>query len=284
MKKKPLRLREPEQERRLDRPLRLRDDEQTLKVRLKPFRDLCSLTSDEEIDLIYRARAGDARAKERVVAAHIGFLMRKAKRYARLKVLPIDDLFQEGCVGFQRAVERFNPDRGARLATYASKIVDGAMLDALDKKAVMRTVPHHIRRMLNRYRETFRALTQRLGREPTRDDLAKEMKIKQQTVEVLEALSQPVTSLSVSVGRDFGETTEAEVELIDCIPDEYPDSALEEAMKKRERELLHSLLSTLPERHPVRAENALRARSRRRRRTNAAGDCRHCRDQQTGDS
>ena len=153
MKKKPLRLREPEQERRLDRPLRLRDDEQTLKVRLKPFRDLCSLTSDEEIDLIYRARAGDARAKERVVAAHIGFLMRKAKRYARLKVLPIDDLFQEGCMGFQRAVERFNPDRGARLATYASKIVDGAMLDALDKKAVMRTVPHHIRRMLNRYRE-----------------------------------------------------------------------------------------------------------------------------------
>jgi RNA polymerase primary sigma factor len=165
-----------------------------LSVYLAEISRIPLLTREEEHELARRVRAGDEKAKERLAEANLRLVVQVARRYLN-RGLPLPDLIEEGNLGVLRAIEKFDPERGTRFSTYAVWWIRQAVVRALANQARLIRLPVHVELLLGRYQKAQRRLTAVLGRPPTLDEVAEELKIPVDQIAHLEAVRQPLIPL-----------------------------------------------------------------------------------------
>lgn len=194
----------------------------SVRLYLREIGKIPLLSAEEELELAKKVVAGDKRAKDKMAEANMRLVVSIAKRYVG-RGLDLLDLIQEGNTGLLRAVEKFDPDKGFKFSTYATWWIRQAITRAIADQARTIRIPVHMVETINKLLRTQRRLTQELNREPTNEEIAKEMEIEVDKVEHIMKIKQEIHSLDQSIRDDEEETT-----LADFVPDE--ESKLPEEM------------------------------------------------------
>ncbi len=166
------------------------------------------LTPQQEIELGGKIKTGDAAARERMITANLRLVVTIARDYANLG-LPLLDLISEGNIGLTKAVERFDPAKGAKLSTYAMWWIKQSIKRALANQSKTIRLPVHLVDKVATVRRVSRKMSDELGREPTDDELGEELGIAAENVGRLRSVGIRPTSLDAPMADDdsteFGE-------------------------------------------------------------------------------
>ena len=217
----------------------MRDDsEGALGAYLKEIGEIPLLTRADEVRLGKRIKKGDRAAREHMIRANLRLVVKIAHDYAGLG-LPLLDLISEGNIGLMKGVERFDPTRGTKFSTYGAWWIKQSVRRALANQSKTIRLPVHLVDKLAKMRRIAMQLSDELGREPTDEELAKEIGVTAQRVAQLRRISMRPAFLNAMVGD------EADAELGDLIADEtaiMPGSDLESRnLIKELRSVLHVL-------------------------------------------
>ncbi|MFN2251404.1 MAG: RNA polymerase sigma factor RpoD [Anaerolineae bacterium] len=199
-----------------------------------------ALSEDEAAELRERAAEGE-RARARLTHANTRLVVHIAKKYVNNGV-PLLDLIQEGNLGLIRAVEKFDYSLGYKFSTYATWWIRQAITRALADQARTIRVPVHMSEQIAKLTAITRRLEQELGRQPTPDELGREMEMSPRRVEQIMEIAQKPLSLEMKVGED------ADSELGDFLPDEDAPEPTEQAGREMLREEIELVLGSLSQR------------------------------------
>lgn len=216
----------------------------SVRLYLREIGKIPLLNAEEELALAQKVVAGDKRAKDKMAEANMRLVVSIAKRYSG-RGLDFLDLIQEGNTGLLRAVEKFDPDKGFKFSTYATWWIRQAITRAIADQARTIRIPVHMVETINKLLRTQRRMTQELNREPTIEELAKELEMEPEKVEYVIKIKQDIQSLDAGVGRDDDETDSV---LQDFIEDEESTTPEESAAARLLKEQVQSVLSTLSDR------------------------------------
>ena len=217
----------------------------SVRLYLREIGKIPLLSAEEEMDLARRIIEGDKKAKDKMAEANMRLVVSIAKRYSG-RGLDFLDLIQEGNTGLLRAVEKFDPDKGFKFSTYATWWIRQAITRAIADQARTIRIPVHMVETINKLLRTQRRMTQELNREPTIDELAKELEMEPEKVEYVMKIKQDISSLDAGVGRDGDD--DGESVLGDFIEDEGTISPEESASNQLLKEQVKDLLGTLSDR------------------------------------
>jgi RNA polymerase primary sigma factor len=159
------------------------------------------LSIQEEIDLARRIRRGDKAARDHMIKANLRLVVKIAMDYKDFG-LPLLDLISEGNIGLVKAVERFDPRKGGKLSTYAAWWIKQSIKRALANQSKTIRLPVHLVDKISKMRKTALALTEQFGREPTDEELARELQIPTSKVAHLKSVSVRPTSLDAPIGDE----------------------------------------------------------------------------------
>lgn len=199
------------------------------------------LTQEEEVLLAERIKTGDLEARAHMINANLRLVVKIAQDYANYG-LPLVDLISEGNIGLMKAIERFDPHRGAKLSTYASWWIKQSIRRALADQSKTIRLPVHMVEKISKMRRLAMMLAEELGREPTEEELAAEIGIDRAKLANLKAASQRTTSLDAPISDDDS------TGLGEIIGDENALSPLELLSHKNLHNQLGCLLDVLDER------------------------------------
>lgn len=216
----------------------------SVRLYLREIGKIPLLNSEEELALAQRVVAGEKKAKDKMAEANMRLVVSIAKRYSG-RGLDFLDLIQEGNTGLLRAVEKFDPDKGFKFSTYATWWIRQAITRAIADQARTIRIPVHMVETINKLLRTQRRMTQELNREPTIEELAKELEMEPEKVEYVMKIKQDITSLDAGVGRDGDEEDSV---LRDFIEDEESATPEESAASQLLKEQVQEILSTLSDR------------------------------------
>jgi RNA polymerase primary sigma factor len=214
----------------------------SVRLYLREIGKIPLLSAEEELALAQRVVAGEKEAKDQMAEANMRLVVSIAKRYVG-RGLDLLDLIQEGNTGLLRAVEKFDPDKGFKFSTYATWWIRQAITRAIADQARTIRIPVHMVETINKLLRTQRRLTQELNREPSNEEIAKEMEIDVDKVEHIMKIKQDISSLDASIRDD-----EEDSVLADFIEDEDTVSPEESATGQLLKEQVKDMLSALTER------------------------------------
>lgn len=172
-----------------------------VKMYLKDIGKVPLLTGQEEIDLATRMAEGDEEAKRLLSEANLRLVVAIAKKYVGRGLLFLD-LIQEGNFGLMKAVEKFDHTKGFRFSTYATWWIRQSITRAIADQARTIRIPVHMVETINKQIRVSRQLLQSLGREPTTEEIAKEMGITEEKVREIQKIAQETISLDTPVGEE----------------------------------------------------------------------------------
>lgn len=216
----------------------------SVRLYLREIGKIPLLTPEEEADLAQRIVKGDKKAKDKMVESNMRLVVSIAKRYGG-RGLDFLDLIQEGNTGLLRAVEKFDPDKGFKFSTYATWWVRQAITRAIADQARTIRIPVHMVETINKVLRTTRKLTSELNREPTNEEIAKELDMDPEKIDYVMRIKQDIASLDASVGREGDDEDSV---LGDFIEDEERDSPEDSAANQILKEQLSEIIATLTDR------------------------------------
>jgi RNA polymerase primary sigma factor len=213
----------------------------SLRLYLRSIGRVPLLTAEEEVALAKRIERGDIAAKQHMVEANLRLVVSIAKGYVG-RGLTFLDLIQEGSLGLIRAVEKFDHRRGYKFSTYATWWIRQAVSRALADKARTIRIPVHMVERLNKLISAERMLIQQLGREPSAEEIARELECEVREVRDVQRLAQQPISLEKPMGE------EDDSALADFVEDVSAESPFEIASEALRRENITRVLASLPRR------------------------------------
>ncbi len=182
-------------------------------------------SKEEEVALAHRIRKGDEEARMRLIKANLRLVVKIAHVYSNFG-LPLLDLISEGNIGLMKAVERFQPEKGGKLSTYAAWWIKQSIKRALANQSKTIRLPVHLVDKISKLRKVALSLTEELGREPFNEELAHEMGMSANKVAHLRSVSVRPTSLDAPVGDPEG------TEFGDLVGDEAASNPFEHLRNK----------------------------------------------------
>ena len=212
-----------------------------VRMYLKEIGKVPLLSPDEEIELAKKIELGDEEAKKKLAESNLRLVVSIAKRYAG-RGMQLLDLIQEGNLGLIKAVEKFDYRKGYKFSTYATWWIRQAITRAIADQARTIRIPVHMVETINRLVRTQRQLVQKLGREATPEELAKELDMPVERVREIMKISQDPVSLETPIGE------EEDSHLGDVIQDNNVEVPADAATYTLLHEQLMDVLSTLTER------------------------------------
>jgi len=201
------------------------------------------LTRAEEVDLSKRAKAGDERARKRLIEKNLRLVVSVAKKYRGMG-LPFEDLIQEGNIGLMKAVDKFDPDRGWRFSTYATWWVRQAVQRAVADKGRTIRIPVHRGDKLRKMARVYNELSAEMEGEPADEAVAARLGWPVEQVRDLKTSLWDATSLNQPIGSDADAS-----EIGEFVEDERASEVAGTVIGEMETEWLSAAIEGLPERH-----------------------------------
>ena len=212
-----------------------------VRMYLKEIGKVSLLTADEERELAIRMEQGDEEAKKKLCESNLRLVVSIAKRYLN-RGLSFLDLIQEGNLGLIKAVDKFDYTKGYKFSTYATWWIRQAITRSIADQARTIRIPVHMVETINKLIRISRQLLQEYGREPTSEEIAKEMGITVEKVREIKKISQDPVSLETPIGE------EEDSHLGDFIPDDDVPAPVDAAAYSMLKEQLMEVLDALSDR------------------------------------
>lgn len=219
-------------------------DKTPMRIYLQQIENIPLLTPEEEVDLAQKITEGGEIAKDarmRMIRSNLRLVISIAKRYSNIG-LPFSDLVEEGNIGLMRAVDKFCHKRGYRFSTYASWWIKQAIMRALSNQGKTIRVPVYMYDIMAKWRKVRDGLTQKLGRTPTRKEVADVMNVSIRKVKEVERIASQPSSLNAPVSID------GTAEVIDLVEDQAASAATDSVHELFTTERIDDLLNQLDER------------------------------------
>lgn len=212
-----------------------------VRMYLKEIGRIPLLTREEEITLAQGVDAGNKRSKDKLTQSNLRLVVSIAKKYIG-RGMSFLDLIQEGNKGLIRAVEKYDWTKGYKFSTYATWWIRQAITRAIADQARTIRIPVHMVETINKVMRVQRKLMQDLGREPTHEEIGKEVELEPMKVAEIFKIAQKTTSLETPIGD------EEDSLLGDFIPDDAVDSPYQATTKRLLKENVDEVLMTLTDR------------------------------------
>ena len=221
----------------------------SVKMYLKDIGKVALLTAEDEVELAKRMEEGDEEAKKILSEANLRLVVSIAKRYVG-RGMQVLDLIQEGNLGLMKAVEKFDYTKGFKFSTYATWWIRQAITRAIADQARTIRIPVHMVETINKQVRATRQLLQKLGREPSPEEIAEYLGCPEEKVREIQKIAQDPVSLETPIGE------EEDSHLGDFIEDDRALSPSDVAESNMLKEQLIQVLNTLTPRE----EKVLRLR------------------------
>lgn len=213
-----------------------------LELYLREIGQVPLLTPREEIVLARRIRRGDAAAREHMIKANLRLVVKIARDYDGLG-LPLLDLVNEGNMGLMKAVERFNPAKGAKLSTYAAWWIKQSIKRALANQSKTIRLPVHVVDKIAHIRRAEARLHEMLGRAPTNEEVSDEIGVPARRIAQYREASMQLASLDAPIGNE-----EDSNRVSDIVADQNAHTPYEDLQGKTDTHLVQTVLQSLDER------------------------------------
>ncbi len=224
-----------------ERDYRGPDEHNAIRLYLQDIGQIPLITPEKEIELAAKIKKGDKEARDLMIKSNLRLVVKIAHDYSNFG-LPLIDLISEGNIGLIKAVERFDPQKGGKLSTYAAWWIKQSIKRALANQSKTIRLPVHLVDKISKMRRMAMQLQEELGREPSDEEIAEAIQIPVNKVAHLKSVSVRPTSLDAPVGEDDS------TQFGDLVGDENAATPFENLRDKTLQADVNDLLNRLDER------------------------------------